>query len=118
MQSVYKDVRPYRGKDELINPIKNAWGKKEKKKTLSGLAATITDRLIKVIDKKRCIYGILTLYFYLILIDFMLISMTNIHQFSKLSFIVILYFIYVHNLCFCIVISMLRMRDIKILEFN
>ena len=65
-----------------------------------------------------CIYRVLILYFYLILLDLIFISKTNCHQFPKLSFIVVFYFIYVHNLCFCIVISMLRMNDIKVLEFN
>ena len=48
VQSVYKDMRPYQGKDELIYSIRNA----RKKKLLSRLAATMTDAIIKVIEKK------------------------------------------------------------------
>ena len=51
-QTVYKDMRPYQGKDELINVIRYAW-ENMKKETLSQLAATMTDRLIKVIEKKK-----------------------------------------------------------------
>ena len=108
-------MRPYQGKDELINAIRNAW-ENMKKETLFRLATTMTDRLVKVIEKK-CIYRVPTLYFYLLLLYLIFISMTNCHQFPKLSFIVIFYIIYVHNLSFCIVISMLKMSDIKVLEF-
>ena len=51
VQSVYKDMRPYQGKDELINEIRNA-RESIKKQALFRLAATMTDRLIKVIEKK------------------------------------------------------------------
>ena len=51
VQSVYKNMRSYQGKDELINAIRNAW-ENIRKETFSRLAATMTDRLIKVIEKK------------------------------------------------------------------
>ena len=60
-------MRLYQERDELINVIRNAL-ENVKKEILSRLAATVTDRLMKVI-KKRCIHRVLTLYFYLILTD-------------------------------------------------
>ena len=51
VQSVCKDMRPCQGKDKLINAIRNAW-ESITKETLSQLATTMTDRLIKVIEKK------------------------------------------------------------------
>ena len=51
VQSVYKDMRPYQGKDKLVNAIRNA-RENIKKQTLSRLAATMNDQLIKVILKK------------------------------------------------------------------
>ena len=45
-------MRPNQGKDELINAIRNAW-ENIRKETFSRLVATMTDRLIKVIEKKN-----------------------------------------------------------------
>ena len=56
VQSVYKDMRPYQGKDKLVNAIRNA-RENIKKQTLSRLAATITDQLIKVIEKEFALIG-------------------------------------------------------------
>lgn len=49
--SVNKSMRQYRRNDELIDAIKNAWDN-TKTDTLSELAATMTNRVIKVIEKK------------------------------------------------------------------
>ena len=57
VQSVYKDMRQYRGKGELINAIRNAWDN-IKNETLLGLSATMTNRLIKVIEKKVNLWDI------------------------------------------------------------
>ena len=50
VQSVYQNIRPNQRKDELINAIRNAW-ENIRKETFSRLAATMIDRLIKVIEK-------------------------------------------------------------------